>query len=1026
MRISDISIARPVFASVMSIAIILVGYVSFDKLAVREYPKIDEPAVTVTTTYPGASAEIMESQVTKNIEDSISGIEGIKYTTSISREGTSVIQIKFNLDRDPDNAAAEVRDKVSRVRQRLPDEIDEPVISKVEADSSPIIWLVMQSDKYTPAQLTQMSDNIVKDRIQTIDGVADIFIFGERKYAMRIWLQPEKMASVGVAVNDIETALSQQNVDIPSGRIQGLQREFIVRSSTDLNSPKEFENIIIRNDNGHLIRLSDVAKVTLGVESDSTTFKFNGKPAVGLGVVKQSVANPLDISRGVKKSLDSIRKSLPQDVILEIGYDSTKFIQKSVDNVFKTLFEALILVSLIIFIFLRSWRATIIPLVTIPISLIGTFTIMMVLGFTINTLTLLAFVLAIGLVVDDAIVMMENIYRHIEKGMNPIQAAFKGSREVGFAVIAMTITLAAVYSPVAFIEGRTGKLFVEFAITLASTVVISGFVALSLSPMMSSRLLKHEDHKSDNKLFNKISEYLEKFDVFYKRTLIRFVAFRFVAIPVVLVIFLGIFITSKFLHSELSPVEDRAAVFMAFIGPEGATTDYMNTYANQLEHVIQTIPELDKYGIVTGMGSGRLPVSNQGLSFIRVKDWAERSRSTSELAQAYGPQFFEVPGVLAFPIVPQSLGGNSFSKAIEFVIKDNRSYREMNVYVEKMLAEIAKNPNFVGVESDLKINTPNLDLKLNRNKLADVGISVSDAGRALETFLATRKLTRFKQDSEQYDVILAVDESKRLEPADLESFYLRGKTGELISLANVSEYNEIVAPRDLNHFDRMRAIKITSNLVPGFSVGEAVEYMNDLAAKILPKSAQVDYDGQTREFLESSQNIYIAFVLAILFIFLVLAAQFESYIDPLIIMITVPLSMFGALLALLLTGNSLNIYSQIGLITLVGLITKHGILMVEFANQKQQEGFFPQDAILDAATQRLRPILMTTFATVLGAVPLALATGAGAESRHQIGWVVVGGMVLGTIMTLYIVPVFYLFFNRGKKNIVEIPDAVKV
>ncbi|HCR85870.1 MAG TPA: multidrug transporter AcrB [Alphaproteobacteria bacterium] len=1026
MKLSDISIARPVFASVLSIAIILIGYVSFTKLAVREYPKIDEPAVTIVTTYPGASAEIMESQITKIIEDGISGIEGIKYTTSTSREGTSVVQVKFNLDRDPDNAAAEVRDKVSRVRGRLPDEVDEPIISKVEADSSPIMWLVMQSDYYTPAQLTELADNMVKDRIQTIDGVADIFIFGERKYAMRIWLDPEKMASLNVTATDIESALLQQNVDIPSGRIEGLQREFIVQSNTDINTKEEFENVVISNRAGRLIKMSDVGKVTLGVENDRVSFKFNGKTSVGLGVVKQSVANPLDISKSVNELLKSINNSLPKNVTLQIGYDSTQFISKSVENVFKTLFEAMILVSLVIFLFLRSWRATLIPLVTIPVSLIGTFTIMLALGFTINTLTLLAFVLAIGLVVDDAIVMMENIYRYIENGMKPIAAAFKGAREVGFAVVAMTITLAAVYAPVAFIDGKTGKLFVEFAITLASTVIISGFVALSLSPMMSSRLLKKEDHSNENKFFKKITEYLERLDNFYKRTLTRFLAFRFVAIPTVLVIFLGIFITSKFLRSELSPLEDRGAVFMAFVGPEGATTDYMNAYASQLEKIIQTIPEINRYGIVTGIGSGRLPVSNQGLSFMRTTDWSDRDRKTTEIAQAYAPEFFDVSGILAFPIVPQSLGGGGFSKPLEFIVKDTRSYRSMNEYVEKILAEMAKNSNFIGTESDLKINTPNLKLNFNRNKLADLGINVGDAGRALETFLATRKLTRFKQDSEQYDAILAVDETKKLAPDDLDNIYLRSKSGELVPVSNLAEYEETVAPRDLNHFDRMRSIKITSNLSPNFSIAEAIEFMEEKAAEILPKSAQVDYDGQSREFLESSQNIYLAFVLAIMFIFLVLAAQFESFIDPLVIMITVPLSMFGALLALLLTGNSLNIYSQIGLITLVGLITKHGILMVEFANQKQQEGYFLQDAIMEAALQRLRPILMTTAATVLGAAPLAFAMGAGAESRHQIGWVIVGGMTLGTIMTLYIVPVFYLFFNRGRKNIVEIPTGVRV
>jgi multidrug efflux pump len=1023
MRISDISISRPVFATVINLIILLIGVVCFTRLPIREYPKIDEPAVTVSTSYPGANAEIMEAQVTKIIEDSISGIEGIKYITSTSREGVSQISVRFNLNRDADDSAAEVRDRVSRVRGKLPDEIDEPVISKVEADADPIIWITMRSEELTQGELTDLADNIVKDKLQTLPGVSDVFIFGSRRYAMRIWLNPLKLAAFNITTSEVENALRQQNIDIPSGRIEGLQREFTVLSNTDINEKDDFKNVVIANRDGRFIKISDIAKVTLGVEDDRVAFRFNGKNAVGLGVVKQSVANPLDISKQIEKALPKVRDSLPTNVTIEVGYDSSKFIQKSIDNVYKTLLEALLFVSIVILLFLRSFRATIIPLVTIPVSLIGTFGIMFALGFTVNTLTLLAMVLAIGLVVDDAIVMMENIYRKIESGMKPIDAAFLGSREIGFAVLAMTITLAAVYFPVAFMEGRTGKLFIEFALTLASTVIISGFVALTLSPMMSSRLLRKESEQQQNKFFRKISEYLAKLDKNYKWFLTRFMSVRIFAIPILVVTFILIFVVSSFLKSELSPVEDRGSIFMVFIGPEGATVDYMSAYAEQLEEIIAKIPEVNRFGLASGIGSGRLPLASQGLSFWGLKPWEERTRKTQEIAASVAPLLFDVTGVLAFPIVPASLGGGFFAKPLEIVVKDSRSYEKMSENVDKLIAELSKNPSIIGIESDLKMNTPQLKVNINRDKLADLGISVSEAGRTLETLLATRQVTRYKQNGEQYDVKLAIEESEKLKPDQINNIHLRTKSGSLIPLSTVVEIKESVAPRDLNHFDRMRSVTITANLAPKYSLGEALTFVEAKAKEVLPKSAQIDYNGQSREFKESSSGLYLAFVLAILFIFLVLAAQFESYIDPLIIMVTVPLSMFGALLALFLTGNSLNIYSQIGLITLIGLITKHGILMVEFANHKQEEGYFLLDAIIEAASLRLRPILMTTAATILGALPLALASGAGSESRAQIGWVVVGGMLIGTLMTLFVVPAFYMFFNKGRKNIVKIPKT---
>lgn len=1019
MRLSDISIARPVLSIVMSLVILLVGIVAYDRLSLREYPNIDEPAVTVRTDYPGANAQIMESQVTKILEDSISGIEGIQYVNSVSREGTSLITVKFIPERDPDVAASDVRDRVSRVRGQLPDEIDEPIISKVEADADPIIWIGLQSDSLSAAQLSDLADRYIQDQLQMIPGVADVMIFGQRRYAMRIWIDPMKLAGQNVTVQDVEDALLSQNIDIPSGRVEGAQREFTVLANSDVNTIKQFEEMIVANREGHLTRMKDVARVSLGVEEDRIKFRFNQKTAVGMGIVKQSVANPLDISEGITKLLPKLEQSLPEGVTMTVGYNSAVFIKESIHNVFKTLFEAVVLVMVVILLFLRSFRAALVPLVTIPVSLIGAFAIMYALGFSINTLTLLAMVLAIGLVVDDAIVVLENIYRHIEEGMPPLQAAFKGSREIAFAVLAMTVTLAAVYVPVAFLEGRTGKLFVEFALTLAAAVLISGFVALTLSPMMCGRTLKAEH--SQLKFFQWIEKKLDSLDRGYKSGLDWFLTRRMLVFPLlgVIAILMALMLTT--LKSELSPVEDRGVLFMAYVGPEGATVDYMSAYAAKLEKIIADVPEINRFGIVAGVGGGRLPVANQGMSFQGTVPWEDRDRSTKEISAEITPKLFDVPGVMAFSIIPASLGSNFSSKPIEYVIMDSTSYEVLGANVDKFIAKLKENPKILGIDTDLKINTPQLRVNINRDRLADLGISVADTGRVLETLLAGRQVTRFKQASEQYDVMVQIEEDQRSEPEQLNRIYMRTKTGELVPLSSVVDLKATVAPRDLNHFNRLRSVTLTANLAPDYSLGEALEYLNKTAQEVLPSTATIDYRGQSREFMESGSSMYIAFMLAVVFIFLVLAAQFESFVDPLVILVTVPLSICGALLALWFTGNTLNIYSQIGLITLVGLITKHGILIVEFANQQQDQGVDAKAAIAEAAHLRLRPILMTTAAMVFGALPLALSTGAGAESRHQIGWVIVGGMTFGTFLTLFVLPAFYSYVGK-RRAIDKIPE----
>lgn len=1017
MNISEFCIRRPVFASVLSLVILLVGLICYQRLSVREYPDIDEPAVSVTTTYPGASAQIMESQVTKILEDSISGIEGVKQITSSSQEGSSNISIEFVNGRDPDDAAAEVRDRVSRVRGVMPDEIDEPIIRKVEADASPIMWLPMTSTQHTPLQLSDYADRYVVDRLQTISGVAQVILFGEQRYAMRVWLNPNRMNAEQVTAADIENALRSQNIDLPSGRIEGQGREFTVFTESDLNTPEQFASIIIANREGRLIRLRDVGRVTVGVENDRQSFRVDKKEAVALGVIKQSTANPLDISRDIQKMLPEIRDSLPQGMQINIAYDSSVFISKSIENVYKTLAEAVALVVLVIFLFLRSARATLVPLVTIPVSLIGAFAIAFALGFSVNTLTLLALVLAIGLVVDDAIVVLENIYRHIEEGMEPFQAAITGSKEITFAVIAMTLTLATVYMPMLFQEGRTGKLFIEFSLMLAGAVLISGFVALTLSPMMSSLMLRAPDHdKPENPIMARIGSGLTWLDNRYHDALDFVLSRRWIAIIMLAAIGVGTWFIVTKVPSELAPTEDRGVVFLAIIGPEGATVDYMKAYVTQLEEIVGNISEKKTAGLVMGIGGDRLPRASSGLGFIRTVEWEERERKTQMIAGALMPQLMGVPGVLAFPIVPASLGGSAFTKPVEFVIKASGSYEELARYADAMLAKLASNPKIQGAESDLKLNTPQLFVQLNRPLMADLGVSVLDVGRSLETLLAGRQVTRYKKEGEQYDVIMQTQEDLRTTADLLNTITVRSSNGALIPLSSFVTIKETVAPQSLNRFDRMRSVKITANIAPGVSLGEALDIMDATAKEVLPATALTALGGQSREFRESSGEIYFAFGLALILIFLVLAAQFESWLDPLVILFSVPLSMFGAVLALYFTGNTMNIYSQIGLITLVGLITKHGILIVDFANANIQKGMEKFDAVLEAAALRLRPILMTTAAMVLGAVPLALAHGAGAESRAVIGWVIVGGMTIGTFFTLFIVPVMYTIFHRTRPH----------
>jgi len=1017
MNLSEISIRRPVFATVMSLTLLLIGMMAYSRLTVREYPKIDEPVVTVDTTYRGASADIIESQITQPLEDSLSGIEGIDVMTSISRPERSQITVRFRVTRDVDVAASDVRDRVSRVRSRLPDEIDEPVIAKVEADAQPIIYLAFSSDRHSPLDVTDYADRFVKDRLQNLPGVADVRIFGERRFAMRIWLDALRLAAYGLTPQDVENALRRQNVEVPAGRIESRQREFTVLSETDLRTPEEFTNLIIRDAGGYLVRLGDVGRATLDAREDRVIARFMGNSAVALGVIKQSTANPLDVSRAVMAELPRILTGLPEGMTVQNGYDSSIFIARSIDNVFRTIIEAIVLVILVIFVFLRSLRATLVPLVTIPVSLIGVFSVMLIFGFSINTLTLLALVLAVGLVVDDAIVMLENIARYVEQGENSFTAAIKGAKEITFAIVAMTITLAAVYAPIAFQTGRTGRLFIEFALTLAGAVIVSGFVALTLSPMMCSLLLKHQPQH--NIAYRASERLLEGMNNLYRRTLTGVLRTR-AAVVIAYLIFAGFIVVLVMgIPRELSPIEDRGSIIGIGIAPEGSTKEFTDTYARRMEAVYRTVPQMDAFFMVVGF-----PTVSNVISFIRLKDWDQRKAPGDKQQAVVGsmaPRMFGgIPGILAFPVNPPSLGASPIDKPVNFVLQTSAPYAELQRAVDQLLAAARQNPRLLNLDTDLKLNKPELKVSVDREKAANLGIEIETIGRTLETMLGGRQVTRFKQNGKQYDVVVKLADSDRARPDDLTQIFVRARGGDMVPLSNLVEIRETVAPKELNHFNKLRSATITATLAPGYVLGEALEFLQ-IEAEKLPGTVITDLAGESREFRTSTGGFYVTLALACIFIYLVLAAQFESFIDPFIIMLTVPLSAVGALLALKLTGGTLNVYSQIGLVTLVGLITKHGILIVEFANQLQERGRDKRDAVIEAAVQRLRPILMTTGAMVLGSVPLAISTGAGAESRQAIGWVIVGGLTFGTFFTLFVVPTAYTMLARAHK---PAPDAV--
>jgi len=1014
MKLSEVAIKRPVFATVMSLSILLVGYISFTRLPVREYPETDPPIVSVTTFYRGASPTVVETEITDVLEEQFSTVESIKTITSSSREQGSVITIEFELHRDVDKAANDVRDRVARVGGQLPREAEDPIVAKVDVNAQPIIWLAISSEKHTTLELSDIADRILKERLQRLPGVGNIFIGGERRYAMRVWLDPLKMAAYNLSVQDVESAIRRENAEIPGGRVEGTAREFAVRTRGELNTPEGFGAIIVAHRGNEIVRLDQIAEVEVGPEDERTKTRFNGHPSVGLGIVKQKQASTLDVAAAVRASLPELGQLLPAGMRIDMAYDSSEFIQSSVDEVRKTIIIALCLVVLVVFVFLKSLRATVIPIVAIPVSIIGAFTVAFALGFTINILTLLALVLAIGLVVDDAIVVLENIVRHMEMGKSRRRAAFDGVREIGFAVLATTVALVAVFIPVAFLTGSVGRLFREFGITLAVAVILSSFVALTLTPVLCSRILKKVDR-------DKPRSWAERsFDAFFDwlgRTYEATLRFSLrMKIPVilsslVLVAAAGwIFVQ---LPEELVPTEDRGTAFGIVLAPEGSTLEYTDRYMRMIEAQLLPLPERRGLFSATGLGFGGPGRVTNGFVFLDLKNQRDRDRSQQEIVSQMFPRLLGIPGVLAFLVNPPSLGGSFSSSEVEYVLQAD-TYEELGQAVSTMMAKAGELGYLINLDSDLRLNKPELQIEIDRERASGLGVSVTDIGTTLETYLGGRVVGNFKRGAKQYDVIAQMRPSDRSTPDIIEQIYIRG-IGGLVQLANVVTVTETVAPKELNHFNRVRSATITANLAPGVGIDQALNDLDNIWKNDLPSAVKRDLGGQSREYRDSKGTLYFMFILALVFIYLVLSAQFESFIDPMTILLSVPLAIFGALLSLWIFDQTMNIFSRIGMIMLIGLVTKNAILIVEFANQLRSRGREIADAVVEAASIRLRPILMTSFSTVFGILPIAIGFGAGAESRRPLGIVVVGGVLFSTFLTLLLVPVVYSLLARFSK-----------
>ncbi len=1024
MSLSSLSIRRPVLAIVMSIAIVVLGLLGYTYLGVREYPSVDPPIITVSTSYIGANADVIESQITEPLEESINGIAGIRSLTSVSRDGRSTITVEFDIDVDLETAANDVRDKVSRAVRNLPPDVEPPIVSKADADASPIVFLNIQSDTRNLLQLTELANNVFKERFQTIPGVSAVNIWGEKKYSMRLWLDPSKLAAYHLTPLDVKNAVNRENVELPSGLIEGNKTELSIRTIGRLHDAGEFNDLIIKEDKGNIVRLKDVGYAELGAENQRTVLKREGTPMVGVVLVAQPGANNIAITDEFYKRLAQIKKELPPDIKTGIGFDVTDYIRDSISEVEQTIFVAFGLVVLIIFLFLRNWRTTIIPVIAIPISLIGAFFIMYVANFSINVLTLLGIVLAIGIVVDDAIVVLENIYAKIEEGLHPDEAARRGSAEIFFAIISTTVALASVFLPIIFLQGLTGRLFREFGIVIAGSVIISAFVALTLTPMLGSRILKGRD--KHNWFYNKTEPFFIKLNKTYRNSLDAFLAKRWIAFLIMGVSLGLIYLFFTFIPSELAPLEDRSGIRLYVTGSEGSSFDYMDHFMDKLIQTLkEDIPERDAIISVTSPGFGASSSVNSGFAFIILTKPDERRRSQQQIADDITPTLFRMTEARVFATQQQSIGQRRGGLPVEYVIQAP-NFEKLREYLPKFMDAAQKDPMFTIVDANLKFNKPEIKLAIDRQRARDLGVSTINIAQTIQAAFSGQRFGYFIKDGKQYQVIGQLIRNKRNAPIDLKSLYVTNNKGELIQLDNVVTLTEQSAPPQLYRFNRYVSATVSAGLAPGKTIGDGIKEMDKISSEVLDETFSTALSGASKDYSESSSSLLFAFLLAIGFIYLVLAAQFESFRDPFIILFTVPLAIFGALISLWYFNQTLNIFSEIGIIMLIGIVTKNGILIVEFANQRKATGLTKIEAIKDAAAARLRPILMTSLSTVLGILPIALALGAGSESRVSMGIAVIGGLIFSTFLTLLVVPAVYSYFSRKTATVSNITEQTGV
>lgn len=1023
MSLSSLSINRPVLATVMSITIVLFGLIGYTYLGVREYPSVDPPVITVSTNYNGANADVIETQITEPLEESINGIAGIRSLKSVSRDGRSTITVEFNIDIDLENAANDVRDRVSRAQRNLPLDSEPPVVTKADANSNPILAIIVRSKSRNLLQITEMAENIFKERLQTIDGVSEVRIWGSKRYSMRMWMDPKKLAIYGLTPIDVRNALNRENIELPSGRIEGRNTELTVRTLGRLYDVKDFNDLIIKDNGSSVVRFKDVGFSELFPENERTILKRDGEAMVYVVIVPQPGVNYIDIVDESYKRISDISKDLPEDVETMLGFDSTIFIRDSITEVEQTIVVAFLLVIFIIFAFLRDWRTTLIPIIVIPISLIGSFFIMYIFNYSINVLTLLGIVLAIGLVVDDAIVVLENIYKKIEMGMSPIEAGIKGSSEIFFAVIATTVALAAVFLPIMFLEGLTGRLFREFGVVIAGAVIISSFVALTLTPMLSTKLLKRR--KTHNVIYRMTEPFFEGMTMFYRSTLNTFMNYRWIAFIIILISGLMIYWFGANLQTELAPMEDRSELRVIINGAEGSTFDYMDNYINKLyEELNANLPEKESIVTITSPGFGASSSVNSGFIRIKLLKPEERNQSQTQIADRLTNIVRKHNDARAFVLQEQSIGSGRGGLPIQFVIQAP-TIEKLKSIIPKFLDAAGSDPTFAMADVDLKFNKPEIVVEINRNKARDLGVSTQDIAQTLQSAFSGQRFDYFVMNGKQYQVIGQLLRENRSAPFDLASIFVKNNRGVLIQLDNLVTLTERSSPPQLFRFNRFASATISASLAPNKTIGDGIDAMNVISKSVLDDTFLTSLDGPSKDFMESSSTLVYTFILALILIYLVLSAQFESFRDPFIIMFTVPLAMAGAIISLLYFGETLNIFSQIGMIMLIGLVTKNGILIVEFANQQKALGLDLRNAVVESSVMRLRPILMTSLSTILGTLPIALAIGAGSGSRKSMGIAVIGGLIFSTLLTLYVIPAIYSYFSDKTKSVSNVDTDIQ-